>query len=513
MPFRSQSPKRVGSKPFGPPISSSVVLSVFAETRFGFSFFMALVPFSLLLFSIASPMIAQIFNSPLIWAALHLMATDETLNSRRLAFDILRNITEKKETLDVALVNGMANYPDMVERDRAFARHLITTCLRHLPFLDTLIDGAMDNPLESKNLGTRNWLRLGTTQILFMKVEGHAAVHSTVELIGNSPTKEVRGKKGLANAILRRFAKNSEQLLEKSQSDPTANIAPWLRERWLKQYGESKLKDIAAALLLEPPLDLTIKDKNKTDDFAKLLGGQKLGQQSVRLTRGGDVTKLDGFSDGSWWVQDFAAHLPVALMGDVNGKTIADLCAAPGGKTMQLASAGAEVTAVDVSKKRLKRLEENLARTDLKAEIIISNVMKWQPEQQFDGILLDAPCTATGTMRRRPDVPIHKSVDDVERLGQVQANLLSHAFKYLKNGGTLIYCTCSLEQDEGEDIIKNFLEATPNAKRLPFAKNDIGPLSDQIQTAQGDIRTLPSILGDIGGMDGFFISRISKDDI
>ncbi|MCK5041541.1 MAG: RsmB/NOP family class I SAM-dependent RNA methyltransferase [Sphingomonadales bacterium] len=441
------------------------------------------------------------------------MATDETLNSRRLAFDILRNITEKKETFDVALISGMANYPAMEERDRAFARHLITTCLRHLPFLDGLIDGAMDAPLEDRNLGTRNWLRLGITQILYMNVENHAAVHTTVELISNSPTKGIRGKKGLANAILRRFAKNSEQLLEKSQSDATANIAPWLRERWLKQYGIEELKLVSEALLIEPPLDLTVKDKTQIDAIVANLNGQKLGNYTCRLPKAGEVTGLKGFNEGQWWVQDFAASLPVQLMGDVKGKNIADLCAAPGGKTMQLASAGANVTAVDVSKKRLLRLEENLKRTNLSAKIIASNILKWHPEQLFDGILLDAPCTATGTMRRRPDVPINKTVDDVLKLSGVQKNLLEHSFKQLKTNGTLIYCTCSLEQEEGEDVIKNFLENTPSAKRIPFTANDIGPLSSEIKTEKGDIRTLPSILGDIGGMDGFFISRLTKQDI
>jgi len=204
-------------------------------------------------------------------------------------------------------------------------------------------------------LGARNWLRLGITQILYMKVEGHAAVHSTVELIGNSPTKGIRGKKGLANAILRRFSKNAESVLAKSENDPTANIAPWLRERWLEQYGAEKLKLISEALLMEPPLDLTIKDKAKTDDFASSLEGHKLGKYTVRLNRGGDVKKLDGFDDGAWWVQDFAASLPVQLMGDVAGREIADLCAAPGGKTMQLASRGAKVTAGEAPKKRKPR--------------------------------------------------------------------------------------------------------------------------------------------------------------
>jgi 16S rRNA (cytosine967-C5)-methyltransferase len=461
-------------------------------------------------------MIAQILTSPLIWLANYAMATDETLNSRRLAFDILRNITEKKEPLDVAIANGAWNYPEMHERDRAFARHLITTCLRHLPYLDTLIDGAMDKALEGKNLGTRNWLRLGITQILYMKVESHAAVHSTVELMGNSPTKGIRGKKGLANAILRRFTKDAERILEKSKNHPTANIASWLRERWLKQYGLKVLNEISIALLAEPPLDLTIKDQTQQGSFAEKLSGQKLGTQTLRLNSGGDITRLDGFDDGAWWVQDFAASLPVLLMGDVKGKLIADLCAAPGGKTMQLASAGANVKAVDVSKKRLERLDENLKRTKLEAEVVKRNVLQWMPDQPYDGILLDAPCTATGTMRRQPDVPIHKTYEDVLRLSEVQKNLLEHSFKYLNIGGTLVYCTCSLEHEEGEEVIKNFLENTPNAKRVAITEGELKaltPLPISAITPDGDIRTLPSMLSDIGGVDGFFISRISKQGI
>ena len=441
------------------------------------------------------------------------MATPENLNSRRLAFDILRNITEQKQPLDIAIIEVSARYPDMMARDRAFARHLITTCLRRLPFLDTLIDGAMDKALAPRDLGTRNWLRLGITQLFYMNVEGFAAVHSVVELMGNSPTKGVRAKKGLANAILRRFSRDKDRILEKHKDKHALNIAPWLRERWVDAYGKAAVNDIALGLIGEPPLDITFKTNEQCEAMAKALEGQKLSEHTCRLNRAGDITELEGFKDGNWWVQDFAATLPVLLMGDMKGKSVADLCAAPGGKTMQLASAGADVSAVDVSHKRLKRLEENLARTKLNAQVVTSNVMKWQPKQKFDGILMDAPCTATGTLRRSPDVPIHKTTDDIFSMRKIQKGLLEHSFQYLKTGGVLIYCTCSLEKEEGEMVVDEFLDNNPDAKRLPITEKDLEAFSilpKSAITSDGDLRTLPSMLGDIGGMDGFFISRLTK---
>ncbi|HSM19011.1 MAG TPA: RsmB/NOP family class I SAM-dependent RNA methyltransferase, partial [Hyphomicrobiales bacterium] len=291
------------------------------------------------------------------------------------------------------------------------------------------------------------------------------------------------------------------------------NTPDWLWDRWVRAWGEERTRASAEAALVEPPLDLTV--KSESDGWAARLGGRVLPTGSVRILPKGRIEDLDGFIDGNWWVQDAAASLPAQLLGDLTGKRVADLCAAPGGKTAQLALAGAEVVAVDHSKSRLERLEENLKRLGLTVETVRADAGAWQPEERFDAILLDAPCASTGTIRRHPDIPYLKSDKDIAELVDVQARLLDNAVSLLKPGGTLVYSTCSLEPEEGEAQIAALMARNPAIRIDPLRKDE--PLGDtEWAEASGILRTFPFQL-DLGspewsGLDGFFAARLRLAD-
>jgi 16S rRNA (cytosine967-C5)-methyltransferase len=285
---------------------------------------------------------------------------------------------------------------------------------------------------------------------------------------------------------------------------------PWLMQRWITTYGEATARDIAAANGREPALDLSV--KNDASQWAEKLGGRVLPTGSVRAIVHGAVTALPGFDEGAWWVQDAAAALPARLLGDVAGKRVADLCAAPGGKTAQLVVAGAKVTAVDRSTPRLKRLRENLTRLSLDAEVVCADAATWEAEP-FDAILVDAPCSATGTIRRHPDVPWLKGPADILKLSALQRRLLERAVALTKPGGTIVYCTCSLEPEEGAAIVADLLARDQSVRRVPIASAEVSGESAFIG-ADGDLRTLPCHLPDtdsrLGGLDGFYAARLEK---
>jgi len=360
----------------------------------------------------------------------------------------------------------------------------------------------MDKPLPPRAKDVRRTLLSGAAQILFMDVPAHAVVSQQLDLLGQKSR-----FRGLCNAVLRRIDTEGADLLQ--AVDRTRFATPgWLWRRWVKAYGDHATRDLAEAHLQSPPpLDLTV--KSDVAGWAEKLDGTALANGTVRLTGHNAIDTLPGYADGDWWVQDVAATLPALMLGEVDGKRVIDVCAAPGGKTAQLASAGAEVTALDRSETRLDRLKQNLERLGLAAECITADATEWAPPAAFDAVLLDAPCSATGTMRRHPDLGWTKNHKDVASLTDIQAALLDRLCDLIRPGGTAVYCVCSLEPEEGEEQIAAFLQRNTEFDLSPIQAEEIGGFANAI-TEQGTLRTLPSMLSDRGGMDGFFAARLIR---
>jgi 16S rRNA (cytosine967-C5)-methyltransferase len=341
-------------------------------------------------------------------------------------------------------------------------------------------------------------------------VPDHAAVDLSVRLVQSD--RRAAKYAGLVNAVLRRCAREGAGLVEELKSQ-TLDIPAWLLARWSAHYGEATAKAMALALAHEPSLDITV--KTGPEHWATRLHGEALPTGSVRTLLQGSVTMLPGFAEGQWWVQDAAAALPARLFGDVAGKRIADLCAAPGGKTAQLAYAGAHVTALDRSPARMARLSDNLARLGLEAEAVSADANEWPGGNDggFDGILVDAPCSSTGTMRRHPDVAWLRQEADIAALTSLQKRLLQKAVSLLKPGGTLVYCTCSLEPEEGEAVVAALLANESGVRRIPIEAGEVAGLTE-ILNADGDLRTLPCHLPHVdarlAGLDGFYAARLVK---
>jgi 16S rRNA (cytosine967-C5)-methyltransferase len=350
-------------------------------------------------------------------------------------------------------------------------------------------------------------LLIGAAQILFLDVPDHAAVDLAVRLV--RADRNGAHFTGLVNAVLRRLAREGAVRLAELDA-ATLDTPRWLMERWVAAYGEPAARAIAAANASEPALDLTV--KGDPASWAERLGGWLLPTGSVRLIAHGSVAALPGFAEGAWWVQDAAAALPVRLFGDVGGLRVADLCAAPGGKAAQLAAAGAQVTAVDRSPARLGRLEENLKRLSLTAELVCADAADWNAVP-FDAVLVDAPCSSTGTIRRHPDVPWLKQPADLEKLAGLQRRLIEHAAALTKPGGTIVYCTCALEPEEGEAIVNELLAYGSSLRRAPVHAGEVFGRSEFV-TEEGDLRTLPCHLPDPdprrAGLDGFYAARLVK---
>jgi 16S rRNA (cytosine967-C5)-methyltransferase len=428
------------------------------------------------------------------------MATSPS--ARSVAIDLVGTVLRRKRPLDDAIDDN----PDIVglpARDRAFARLLVATVLRRLGQIDALIDHCLNTPLPPRAAMVHDMLRLGIAQLLFLRTPPHAAVATTVDLA------EARGflsHKGLVNAVLRRLSQEGPSLVE-LQDAPRLNTPDWLWTSWSRAYGEAGCRAIATAHLKEAPLDLTV--RGDVQEWAKRLDAIVLPTGTLRRVAGGAITSLPGYSEGAWWVQDAAAAIPARLFGDLTGKRIVDLCAAPGGKTAQIAAAGATVTAIDRSQRRLERLVTNLQRLHLPAEALAADASSWRPPAPVPAVLLDAPCTATGAIRRHPDVPHLKSPDDVVRLAAVQERLINAALDMLAPGGMLVYCTCSLEPEEGPQQIINLLGRRTDLRREPIQPEEVGGFTEVI-TPEGDLRTLPSHLPEYDGLDGFYAARIIR---
>ena len=423
---------------------------------------------------------------------------------RAAAASLLAAVIARGTSLDAAL-EADAAFANLDTRDRALCRAIVGTALRRHGSIEEILATLIDRPPRHAGAFFAI-LEVAAAQILFMGVADHAAVSVAVDQI--AADRDARHFKGLANAVLRRMARERDALLAKLP--PEVDTPAWLYERWRAAYGAETAAAIAAAHRVEPALDITVKSDPKA--WAEKLGGIVLPTGSVRLIASGSIENLPGFAEGAWWVQDAAAALPARLLGDVRGKRVTDLCAAPGGKTAQLAAAGAIVTAVDVSAPRLDRLSQNLRRLGLTAETVVANVLDYADPHSFDAVLLDAPCMSTGTIRRHPDIPWLKRAGDVATLAALQARMIERAVSLLKPGGTLIYCTCSLEPEEGEAQRAAALKRLPLIP-VPVDPAEIGGLADAV-TADGAVRTLPSHLPNadphLSGLDGFYVARLGK---
>jgi 16S rRNA (cytosine967-C5)-methyltransferase len=435
------------------------------------------------------------------------------LAARRIAADILDGVLHKHRTLDEQL-DGAAAHPGLKtlsDRDRALMRRLVATILRRLGTLGHLLSRLLDRGVPTDAPRAQSALLIGAAQILWMDVPDHAAVDLSVRLVQSD--RRAAKYAGLVNAVLRRCAREGQPLIDEVKAK-TLDIPEWLLARWIAHYGESVARDIALAISHEPSLDISA--KSDPEQWASRLHGEMLPTGTVRTLLQGSVKMLPGFAEGQWWVQDAAAALPTRLFGDIAGKSIADLCAAPGGKTAQLAHAGARVTAVDRSPARMARLRDNFARLSLEAETVVSDAAEWQGAgngEGFDGILVDAPCTSTGTIRRHPDVAWLRLEADIGPLAALQKRLLQRAVALLRPGGTLVYCTCSLEPEEGEQAIAALLASESAMRRAPIGAGEVAGLQE-ILTAEGDLRTLPCHLPHqdprLGGLDGFYAARLVK---
>jgi 16S rRNA (cytosine967-C5)-methyltransferase len=434
------------------------------------------------------------------------------LAARRIAADIVDGVLHKHRTLD-DLLDGAAAHPGLkalADRDRALMRRLVATILRRLGTLGHVLSRLLDRGIPTDAPRAQSALLIGAAQILWMDVPDHAAVDLSVRLVQSD--RRAAKYAGLVNAVLRRCAREGAGLVEELKSQ-TPDIPAWLLARWSAHYGEATAKAMALALAHEPSLDITV--KAGPEHWAIRLHGEALPTGSVRTLLQGPVTMLPGFAEGQWWVQDAAAALPARLFGDVAGKRIADLCAAPGGKTAQLAHAGARVTALDRSPARMARLSDNLARLGLEAEAVSADANEWPGGNDggFDGILVDAPCSSTGTMRRHPDVAWLRQESDIAALTSLQKRLLQKAVSLLKPGGTLVYCTCSLEPEEGEAVVAALLASEPGVRRIPIEAGEVAGLTE-ILNADGDLRTLPCHLPHVdarlAGLDGFYAARLVK---
>ena len=416
-----------------------------------------------------------------------------TTDTRAIALDLLQMVLEQHLAFDQCL-DAHAGLRQLEARDRGFVRLLVASVLRHLGTLDQAIDSGLQQPDIPRI--ARLALLLGLGQLRYLQTPPHAAISTTVALLD----RKAPGLKGLVNAILRRW----ETL--RFDDSPAVNLPPWLWQRWQAAYGDEAV-NIAGAIQQEPPLDLTV--KSDAAGWVEKLAAQKLPLDTLRRPVEGPVHELPGYDEGAWWVQDLAASLPVKLLGNVAGKIVYDLCAAPGGKTMQLAAGGAIVTAVDRSANRLKRLRQNLERTGLAATIVETDAARWQPAELAEALILDAPCSATGTIRRHPDIPWLKNAGDLAALTALQTRLLDHAASLLKPGGTVIYCTCSLEPEEGERQLDRFASGQLGLLSDPIAPGEL-PGLEALLNSQGQVRALPSHLPELGGIDGFFIARLRR---
>lgn len=440
------------------------------------------------------------------------MTADDTngggLKARRIAFAMLNDIFYRKlsldEVFDPRTDTGEA-VAELESRDRAFVRLLVSVVLKRAHEFDAHLATLLHEPLE--DLAPAQMLtifRLGMAQLCILKTPPHAVVDTCVEL---AAAEGISHHKSLVNAVMRRMAREGYTPLD--DRDAGRMMLPdWLWQEWVGDYGVEVALDMAASLLDDAPVDFTLRDDSaaNVERWAAQLEAQILPTGSLRKSSGGFIPSLQGFDDGAWWVQNAAAAIPAKLLDLKAGMTVVDLCAAPGGKTAQLAVTGARVIALDRSAPRMKRLHENMERLKLDVDVVIADGAVWQPDTPVDAVLLDAPCSATGTLRHQPDALWLKQPADQIKLAALQLRLLDNAWKMLRVGGVLVYCTCSLQKAEGEYQVDAFLARVPNAERIAISAAGL----EMAVTPQGDLRILPHHWRESGGLDGFYITCLRK---
>lgn len=433
------------------------------------------------------------------------------LAARKAAARLLAAVIDARTPLDGLTDNehGHPQYKALDGRDRALVRAILVTALRHRMTIAGLLAKRLEKPLPPNATALSHILNVAAAQILFLDVPDSAAVDLAVTHAKSDP--RTARFSGLVNGVLRSLARAKEAELAPALA-ATSEAPQWFGERLIAAYGADKARAILAAHRHEAPVDFTV----KTDPalWAEKLGGIVLPTGTVRVEKlSANVIDLPGFADGAWWVQDAAASLPARLFGDVEGQRVADLCAAPGGKTAQLILAGAAVTAVDTSKNRLARLAQNLDRLGLSAELAQTDLLDYRPAELFDAVLLDAPCSSTGTVRRHPDVPWTKTMADVEKLAALQRRLLDHAVTLVKPGGRVVFSNCSLDPLEGEELYRKFLAQTPDVLDDPIQPGEFAGI-DPFLTPDGALRTTPADMAletpGISGLDGFFAVRMRR---
>jgi len=421
--------------------------------------------------------------------------------TRKKAIEILVKILENNKPLDNAFEESTkksSHFSNLINEDKSFCRLLISTTLRNLISIDYLLTKFLSKPLNKTPLKVLMILRINVAQSFFLKTPDHAVVNTSVELSGKK-------WKGLVNGVSREILRNKDKA--KKYLNESDKVPNWLLKRWKRDWSKNYKDIFKGHLNLNPPIDLYV--KNNANYWARKLNGKKLGNNCVRLFTPGLITNLEGYELGEWWIQDYSSQIPVSLLEIQNNDDVLDLCAAPGGKTAQLISLGARVTSIDNNKKRLFRLEQNLKRLNYKAIIRNKDIRNFSTQKTWSKIILDAPCSSTGTLRKNPEIMYQKKESDIVSLSKLQSDLLDTAWDLLKEDGTLIYCTCSLEKEEGENQIESFIKRKKNS------------LLDEINTSEIDkklnvsnqnkwLRIFPNSLNYKGGNDGFFIARIKK---
>ncbi|MEL7271942.1 MAG: transcription antitermination factor NusB [Pseudomonadota bacterium] len=455
------------------------------------------------------------------------------LAARKTATTVLTRIMDDGRGLDglVDAQHGLPPFLALSPEDRSLVRAICMAACRHYGEILAALERMVDRPLPKNARHLHHTLTVAATQILFLDIPDSAAVDVAVTQIRS----DQRSKRfaSLANAVLRRLVREKDELLGAPQiksraagaqqpvDRAVANMPPWLRSRTRKAYGRQRLSAIAAQHMVPPALDICV--KSDPHAWADRLGGTVLMDKAVRVVAQGQITALPGFDAGEWWVQDVAAQIPARLMGEIAGKHVADFCAAPGGKTAQLITAGAHVTALEQSTPRLERLRQNLARLKLQATLVEGDLFNHRPQKPYDAILLDAPCSSLGTIRRHPDVQWTKSPTLVSELAALQARMVAHAATCLAPGGQLVFANCSLDREEGEDMVARLDLETLGLRLDPVTAHEV---DTQWITGQGTVRTLPHYLAcqqqadrevtddtvqsTVSGMDGFFCARFIK---